>query len=99
MAQPSTGRNASMRSGTSRRTVLKTAALASAAVITAPYVRGAYAAGKLTLGCWDHWVPGANTALTKICNEWGEKNKVEVHIDYILSLIHISEPTRRTPIS
>jgi ABC-type glycerol-3-phosphate transport system substrate-binding protein len=64
---------------------LKTAALASAAVITAPYVRGAYAAGKITLGCWDHWVPGANNALTKLCNEWGEKNKVEVHIDYITS--------------
>ena len=74
-----------MRSGTSRRTVLKTAALASAAVITAPYVRGAYAAGKLSLGCWDHWVPGANKALTKLCNEWGAKNKVEVHIDYITS--------------
>ena len=71
----STGRNASMRSGTSRRTVLKTAALASAAVITAPYVRGAYAAGNLSLGCWDHWVPGANKALTKLCNEWGDEEQ------------------------
>ncbi len=68
-----------------RRSVLKTAALASTAVIAAPYVRGAYAAGKLTLGCWDHWVPGANATLTKLCNEWGEKNKVEVQIDYITS--------------
>jgi hypothetical protein len=74
-----------MRSRATRRSVLKTAALATAAVITAPYVRGAYAAGKLTLGCWDHWVPGANNTLTKLCNEWGEKNKVEVHIDYITS--------------
>ena len=74
-----------MRSRATRRTVLKNAALAIAAGITAPYVRGAYAAGKLTLGCWDHWVPGANSSLTKICNEWGEKNKVEVHIDYITS--------------
>jgi ABC-type glycerol-3-phosphate transport system substrate-binding protein len=74
-----------MRSNATRRTVLKNAALATAAVITAPYVRGAYAAGKLTLGCWDHWVPGANNTLNKICNEWGEKNKVEVHIDYITS--------------
>ena len=74
-----------MRSGTSRRTVLKTAALASAAVITAPYLRGAYAAGSLSLGCWDHWVPGANKALIKLCNEWGEKNKVDVHIDFITS--------------
>ena len=68
-----------------RRSVLKSAALGSAAVITAPYVSCAYAAGNLTLGCWDHWVPGANNALTKLCNEWGEKNKVEVHIDYITS--------------
>src|SRR5262245_43549238 len=68
-----------------RRTVLKTAALSSVDAITAPYVRGSYAAGKLTLGCWDHWVPSANNTLTKLCNEWGEKNKVEVRIDYITS--------------
>ena len=37
------------------------------------------------LGCWDHWVPGANKALDKLCKEWGDKNKVEVHIDYITS--------------
>jgi hypothetical protein len=69
----------------SRRTVLKTAALGSAAAITAPYVSGAYAAGSLSLGCWDHWVPGANKAFDKICKEWGDKNKVDVHIDYITS--------------
>src|SRR5262249_18290161 len=68
-----------------RRSVLKTAALGSAAAIAAPYVSGVHAAGRLTLGCWDHWVPGANNTLTKLCNEWGEKNKVEVHIDYITS--------------
>jgi hypothetical protein len=73
------------RSTITRRNVLKTAALGSAAVLAAPFVRGAYAAGKLSLGCWDHWVPGANNTLTKLCNEWGEKNKVEVHIDYITS--------------
>ncbi len=74
-----------MLSSTTRRTVLKSAALATAAVITAPYVRGAYAAGSLALGVWDHWVPGANNALIKVCNEWGEKNKVDVHIDFITS--------------
>lgn len=68
-----------------RRSVLKNAALATTALVAAPYVRDAHAAGKLTLGVWDHWVPGANNALTKLCNEWGEKNKVEVHIDYITS--------------
>lgn len=72
-------------SSLSRRSVLKTAALGSAAAIASPYVRGAYAAGSLTLGLWDHWVPGANKALDKLAAEWGEKNKVEVKIDYITS--------------
>jgi len=69
----------------SRRAILKTAALGSVAVITAPYVSGVHAAGTLSLGCWDHWVPGANKTLDKICKEWGDKNKVDVHIDYITS--------------
>src|SRR5262249_40715836 len=72
-------------SSISRRNLLKTTAFAAASVVSAPYVRHSYAAGKLTLGVWDHWVPGANNTLTKLCNEWGEKNKVEVSIDYITS--------------
>ena len=74
-----------MATRTTRRAVLKNAALATTAVLAAPYVRGAHAAGSITMGCWDHWVPGANNTLTKICNEWGEKNKVEIKIDYITS--------------
>src|SRR6202022_33646 len=69
----------------SRPIVLKQAAPAGASILAAPYVRTSYAAGKLILGCWDLWVPGANNTLTKLCNEWGEKNKVDVHIDYITS--------------
>ncbi len=74
-----------LRSSINRRTLLKTTALATASVVAAPYIRGAHAAGSLNLGCWDHWVPGANNTFTKLCNEWGEKNKVDVHIDYITS--------------
>jgi hypothetical protein len=40
-----------------RRTVLNTAALATTALVM-PFVPGAYAAGKLSCGFWDHWVPG-----------------------------------------
>jgi ABC-type glycerol-3-phosphate transport system substrate-binding protein len=54
-------------------------------MIAAPYVRGAYAAGKLSMGFWDHWVPGANQASTDLVNEWAAKEKVEVQIDYITS--------------
>ena len=69
----------------SRRQFAVATAATSAALITAPYVRGAYAAGKLTLGFWDHWVPGANKASTDLVNEWAAKEKVEVSIDYITS--------------
>src|SRR5450631_2277629 len=67
----------------SRRQFVTASAMSSAALVTAPYVRGAYAAGKLSIGFWDHWVPGANKASTELVNEWAEKEKVEVQIDYI----------------
>jgi ABC-type glycerol-3-phosphate transport system substrate-binding protein len=59
--------------------------MTSAAMITAPYVRGAHAAGKLSIGMWDHWVPGANSASTDVINAWAAKEKVDVQIDYIPS--------------
>jgi len=67
-----------------RRRFLATTAAATA--IAMPYVRGAHAAGKLTMGFWDHWVPGANNTTTALVNEWAEKEKVEVSIDYITSV-------------
>jgi hypothetical protein len=73
------------RARVSRRGVLKGAAAVSAVALSAPFVRGAYAAGKLSVGFWDHWVPGANGALTQLCQEWAAKEKVEVTIDYITS--------------
>jgi len=68
-----------------RRTALKSAALAATALIAAPYVRGAYAAGKLSIGFWDHWVPGGNNASKALVEEWAAKEKVDVTIDYIPS--------------
>lgn len=73
------------RSRPTRRAVLKAAALGSAAAIAAPYVKSTYAAGTLSIGAWDHWIPDANGALTTLCNEWSAKNNVEVRIDYITS--------------
>ncbi len=69
----------------SRREFVSATALSSAALITAPYVRGAYAAGKLSIGLWDHWVPGANDTSTALVNEWAAKEKIELSIDYITS--------------
>jgi ABC-type glycerol-3-phosphate transport system substrate-binding protein len=68
-----------------RRFIAQTAGIGAAA-IAAPFVRGAHAAGKLAIGFWDHWVPGANKESTKLCQEWAAQEKVDVTIDYITSV-------------
>jgi ABC-type glycerol-3-phosphate transport system substrate-binding protein len=67
-----------------RRTVLRTAALAST-TLAVPFVRGAYAAGKLSCGFWDHWVPTATAPLEQLCREWAAKEKVDISVDFITS--------------
>jgi len=48
-----------MRTGKlTRRRFLATTAAATA-LVAMPHIRGSYAAGKLTVGISDHWVPGA----------------------------------------
>jgi ABC-type glycerol-3-phosphate transport system substrate-binding protein len=69
-----------------RRTVLGGAAAATAATaLTAPFVHGAFAAGKLNLAFWDHWVPGANDVLRKLCQEWADKEEVDLKVDFVTS--------------
>lgn len=68
-----------------RRKFMATTAAASATMIAAPFVRTANAAGKISIGFWDHWVPGANKVTKALVEEWGAKEKVEVEIDYIPS--------------
>jgi hypothetical protein len=52
-------------------------------MVAPPFVRGAFAAGKLSVGFWDHWVPNANSATETLIKQWAEKEKVEVQIDFI----------------
>lgn len=59
--------------------------VAGAAAAIAPYVHTSRAAGSLTAGFWDHWVPGANEVLGRLCNEWAAKEKVDLKIDFITS--------------
>ena len=67
-----------------RRQFVAATAASTAALVTAQ-VRSARAAGSLSIGFWDHWVPGANKTSTDLVNEWAAKEKVEVQIDYITS--------------
>ncbi len=68
-----------------RRRFLKTTAAVSTAGVLAPFVHTARAAGSLSVGFWDHWVPTGNEALTKLCHEWAAKEKVDIKIDFIPS--------------
>ena len=70
----------------SRRKFLKTTALATGATLAAPYIKTAHSAGTLALGMWDHWVPGANDVLVKMCQDWGQQNNVEVTLDFITTI-------------
>ena len=66
-----------------RRSALKLAAASAALPLV--HIRTAAAAGKVNIGFWDHWVPGANDVMQKQVNVWAEKNKVEVTADFITS--------------
>src|SRR5262245_12697788 len=68
-----------------RRQALKITAGAVGASLPLVHVQTAGAAGKLTMGIWDHWVPAANPVLKGLVDEWAAKNKVEVTIDFIPS--------------
>ncbi len=58
---------------------------AALGLVGAPFVRRANAAGSLTIGLWDHWVPGANEVQAAIIKEWADREKVDVKVDFITS--------------
>src|SRR5690348_8293099 len=66
-----------------RRRVLKFAAAATSLPLV--HIRTAGAAGKLTVGFWDHWVPPANDVMRRQVAVWADKNKVDVTVDFITS--------------
>lgn len=73
------------RSNISRRRFAAGTAALSSAMVAAPFVRGAHAAGKLAIGFWDHWVPGANKGVETAARTWAAKEKVDLQLDFITS--------------
>ena len=69
-----------------RRKFVKGLSAASGYAIAAPYVKTSHSAGKLLLGIWSHWIPGADDNLRNILVAWGENNGVEVKVDFITSI-------------
>ena len=68
----------------SRRSALKIGAAATALPLV--HIRTAGAAGKLSLALWDHWVPTGNAAMKKLVDQWADKNKVEVQLDFLTAV-------------
>ena len=56
-----------------RRRFMAATTAASATMLAAPFVRTAHAAGRLSIGFWDHWVPGANDTTRALVEQWAEK--------------------------
>jgi ABC-type glycerol-3-phosphate transport system substrate-binding protein len=68
----------------SRRKALKLGAAAAALPLV--HVRTAGAAGKVSIGFWDHWVPAGNEAMKKQVAAWSDTTKVDVQADFITSV-------------
>jgi hypothetical protein len=68
----------------SRRRALKLAA--ASATLPLVHVRTGRAAGKVSIGFWDHWVPEGNDVMKKQCEAFGAAHQVEVQPDFITSI-------------
>ncbi|WP_158922443.1 ABC transporter substrate-binding protein [Acidisphaera sp. S103] len=68
----------------SRRRTLKLAA--ASATLPLVHIRTGRAAGKVSIGFWDHWVPEGNEIMKKQCEAFGAAHQVEVQADFITSV-------------
>src|SRR4051812_16636099 len=68
----------------SRRMALKVGVATAALPLV--HIRTGRAAGRVSVGFWDHWVPAGNAVLKQQCDAWAAKNQVELNIDFITSV-------------
>jgi ABC-type glycerol-3-phosphate transport system substrate-binding protein len=59
---------------------------AAAAALPLVHIRTAHAAGKVSVGFWDHWVPAGNEVMRKQVAAFADQNKVDVQADFITSV-------------
>ena len=68
----------------SRRSAIRLGAVTAALPLV--HIRTGRAAGKLSVGFWDHWVPAGSEVLGKQCQAWAQKNQVDIKVDFITSV-------------
>jgi ABC-type glycerol-3-phosphate transport system substrate-binding protein len=59
---------------------------AAAAALPLVHIRTGHAAGKVSIGFWDHWVPAGNEVMKQQCAAFGKANQVDVQPDFITSM-------------
>src|SRR6201996_3472372 len=67
----------------SRRSLVKLGAASAALPLV--HIRTGRAAGKVSVGFWDHWVPAGNDVMRQQCEAFGKAHQVEVQADFITS--------------
>ncbi|MEJ0016244.1 MAG: extracellular solute-binding protein [Acetobacteraceae bacterium] len=72
------------RSRISRRNAIKLASATAALPLV--HIRSGRAAGRLSVGFWDHWVPAGSEMLRKQCEAWAARNQVDIKVDFITSV-------------
>ena len=72
-----------IKSKMTRRSALKIGAAATALPLV--HIRTGRAAGRVSVGFWDHWVPAGNDAMRKQCDAFAKANQVEIQADFITS--------------
>ena len=61
-----------------RRKFVKGVSAVGGYTIAAPYVKTAHSAGKLLLGIWSHWIPGADDMLRHILVKWERRMELKL---------------------
>ena len=74
-----------MSKETARKGVVTRRATIAGAAAALPLVNvhAQGSAGALRCAFWDHWVPTGNNAMRELCGQWGERNRVNVTLDFI----------------
>src|SRR6202042_3410969 len=68
----------------SRRRALNFATASAALPLV--HIRSGRAAGKLSVGFWDHWVPEGNEIMKQQCAAFASANQVDLQVDFITSV-------------
>jgi ABC-type glycerol-3-phosphate transport system substrate-binding protein len=59
---------------------------AASAALPLVHIRTGRAAGKVSIGFWDHWVPECNEVMKKQCDVFAAAHQVEIQADFITSV-------------